>query len=803
MFFVSTPFVWLIIGILWLALTSWCYQRAQRGVSTLVAWGDLLAGGILCLLTVGFFWRTLSGDVYQPADGGDLVSFLYPTYRFAASQLQQWTLPLWNPHLYGGAPFISDIQAGFLYLPNLLLFLLWPEFPYTALQWLTIGHLYWAGLGMYVLLRTWQWRPGYPLARTAALLGALAFQYSDPLLIHLGNLNLIAVLSWLPWCLAAYMRGLTQRNWRWIALAAALFALSTYAGHAQSTFYVALAIALYTLGHAISELGTKRLGEIGWPLGQALVLFYLLAGLWTSPILLPAAELTQFTERSTFTYQDTVAFSLAPTQLIGLLTPSFFGRGPALHWSLWSRVETPYAGVATVVLALAAFLLAPASLRRRLLPWAGIALFSFVTALGIYAVAHGWLTELLPLFGQFRAPARALVLWTFAVAVLAAIGLDSLLQAATGPATEQVGRHPLQAVLKTGAVIGLGVVMSLAYLALLLTQDNETAFLRASVAALALMLATLFWLGTWVIVGMAWHGWLPARWVGVALIGLLFFDLSATGAYTDISPDDPTGGFVQPEIVDFLRAQPELTRIDSLTDINDLWQPDAAALHGLQDVGGIANPLMLADWQALWSALGGRQTALYDMLNVGYVLVRDGTPLPEGKFELALDAAGPLALYRNRTAYPRAWLVHEAQSVDNETQALAALQAATFDPSQQAILLADKPLPILAAATGPEVVTVTHYGSNQIELAVEASAPALLMLSENWYPGWQATVNGVPVDVLRANSALRAIPVPNGIAAVRLRFAPIGWRLGLGLWGVGSCLLVAIWIGSRFSRSSN
>ena len=802
-FFASISFVWLSSGIVWLLLTYWLYQRAQRGQSTLIAWGDLLAGGILFLLTIGFFWRTLSGDVYQPADGGDLVSFLYPTYRFAAAQLQQWTLPLWNPHLYGGAPFISDIQAGFLYLPNLILFLVWPTFPYPVMQWLTIGHLYWAGLGMYVLLRTWQWRPRQSLTRGAALFGALAFQFSDPLLIHLGNLNLIAVLSWLPWCLAAYTRGLNQADHRsrrrWIALAATLFAISTYAGHAQSTFYVALAIALYTVGHAIGEAVEKQLRQSLWPMLQSLGLFYLLGALLTAPILLPAFQLTQFTERSTFTYQDTVAFSLAPTQLIGLLTPSFFGRGPALHWSLWSRVETPYAGVATLILALGACLLIDPATRRRLLPWAGLALFGLVTALGIYAVAHGWLTALVPLFGQFRAPARALVLWTFGVSALAALGLDLL--ATTIP--EQVtaaGRHAWQALLNYGTLILLGLVTPLAYLALLLTQDNETAFLRASLAALALTLVTLFWLGTWAIVAMRGQGWLDARWTGVALVGLLFFDLSATGAYTDISPSDPTGGFAHPEIVAFLHAQPDLTRIDSLTDINDLWQPDAAALHALQDVGGIANPLMLADWQSLWGALGGRQTPLYDMLNVGYVLVRDGTPLPEGKFELALDAAGPLAVYRNLTAYPRAWLVHEIQTAETHAQALATLQTATFDPSQQAVLLAAADLPILAPATGPEVVTITGYGSNRIALTIEASAPALLILSENWYPGWQATVNNVPTDVLQVNGALRAIAVPSGTAAVVLRFAPISWRLGLVGWGLGCCVLVAVWLGGRWPR---
>ncbi|MCX6049016.1 MAG: hypothetical protein NT075_28275 [Chloroflexi bacterium] len=238
---------WFGIVLLWLTVVWLLWQREQSKAKQAGLAGDVLADGILFWLTLGFFWRTISGDVFQPADGGDLVSFLFPTYRFAASQLHQWTIPLWNPHLYGGAPFISDIQAGFLYPPNLLLFLLKPDFDYRMMQWLAIGHLYWAGLGVYVLLRTLRWGEGRAVARPAALFGALAFQFSDPLLIHLGNLNLIAVLSWLPWVLATYHRALTTRNMRWVCLAALLFAIGNYAGHAQSMLYIGLALGVYTL----------------------------------------------------------------------------------------------------------------------------------------------------------------------------------------------------------------------------------------------------------------------------------------------------------------------------------------------------------------------------------------------------------------------------------------------------------------------------------------------------------------------------------------------------------------------------
>ncbi len=270
-----SPLPLLITGLIWLLITLLLLIRpATRSVGQ-----DVTAGGVLFLLTLGFFWRVNSGDVFQPGDGGDLVSFLYPTYRFAAEQLRQWTLPLWNPTLYGGAPFISDIQAGFLYPPNLLLFLSVPDFGYEWMQWLVQGHIYWAGLGTYVLLRTLTFGPDFtdgetarPLSRPAALFGAVAFMFSHPLLIHLGNLNLIAVLSWLPWVLAAFQRSLTapdtRHTLRWAGIAALLFAVGNYAGHAQSTVYVALALIVYTVAVISWRIADSR--HTNLPFSQSL-----------------------------------------------------------------------------------------------------------------------------------------------------------------------------------------------------------------------------------------------------------------------------------------------------------------------------------------------------------------------------------------------------------------------------------------------------------------------------------------------------------------------------------------------------
>ena len=466
-------------------------------------------------------------------------------------------------------------------------------------------------------------------------------------------------------------------------------------------------------------------------------------------------------------------------------------------------METPYAGVATLILAAAALLLASPALRRRLWIWVVIGIVGFTTALGIYAIVHGWLTYLVPLFDQFRAPARALVLWTFAVSVMAAFGVDAVrrqLQPVLTPDAVS-GEHLLHQLMRWGTVGLAGIAVPLIYLALLLTQENETVFLRVSVAALALTLATAFWLCTWALLAMRRAGWLSSLVVASLLIGLLFFDLSATGAYTDISPTAPTGGYEHTALVDFLHSEPTLGRIDTRTDINDLWQPDSATLYGLEDVGGIANPLLLEHWHQLWEALGGRQSQLYDMLHITHVVVRDGTPLPDGKFELVFDAPerwhsiatvmpchGPgwsTIYYRWRRAMPR----------------LSALQAPDFDPRQRAIVQGDQSRSVaLAPAAGAETVKVVHHGTNTLTIAVAATSPGFLVLSELWYPGWRATVNGEIVSVMRTNAALRGLAIPAGESTVELWFTPDSWRAGLLAAIAGWVLLLIIFIFEKSPR---
>ncbi|HEY64163.1 MAG TPA: hypothetical protein G4O02_06285 [Caldilineae bacterium] len=748
---------------LW-GLTRWLEANGRLPVG---ARRDVASAGVIALAVIGFFWRVVSGRAYMPADGGDLASFLYPMYHFAARTLRSGHLPLWNPHLYSGYPLAADPQSGFLYPFNLLVFLLFPRITYPVMEGLSLFHFWWMGMGTYLFLRDLP--PARPLNRWAALAGALAVTFCDPMLTHFGNLNLIAVGSWLPWTMWAFRRSEVRRSWRWIIAAGLLLGIGTLAGHPQMSLFIGLALALDVALRVLLMPrwnGRRALTDLGRLAGVALI-----SGLVAAPVLLPAWQLTHYTTRAAWDYTQTVSYSLSPAQLIGWIVPGFFGRGPQFHWGPWDRVEIGYIGILPLVLAAVAV-----TARRDRITWRllGLAIGSFLVALGIYALPHGWLTWIVPGLSQLRAPARMLLVTDLALAGLAALGLDTLLR------EKPRADAPIRVVWRgTWALVGaLGLLALGLYLALMMRQDADPrVVLHIAVALISAMLslgfaiASALWLAAWRS-GIARRHTLA--WIAVALILL---DLG-NGAYNDISGTEPTKGFDHPALVRFLQSQPGPARIDARTGIEGIWQPSAALVHGLDDVWGVVNPLVLADYERYWEGMRSRSSRLYDVLNVGYVVARKDVELDWDKFELAFDGDPNLNAYRNRRALPRAQVVYQAVAVTDHEQAWVAVHAPDFDPAKQVVVEGGEPLS--AAGTDPTSVTWEQDGPNRVRITAELAMPGYLVISQAWYPGWEARLaTGERLPVLRANYAFQAVPLPPGRHEVTLTFRPLSWWIGL------------------------
>ena len=737
---------------------------------------------VLLLASLAFFWRILFTDTWKPAGGGDLVSFLFPTYRFAAANLSSGFLPLWNPHLYGGAPFLADMQSGLFYPFNLILFLLAPQFPYETLQWMAVLHVFLAGLFMYICLRYLE--PSRPVRVPAALAGAIAYMFSDLFVVHFGNLNLIAVAAWLPLITLLFWRALRTRSLGFAVWAGVVYGISTLEGHLQITLYIGLALVVATAAEAVVA---RRSGR-GWAWScLALIVTAAVAMGLSALVLLPTFEYAGLSPRAALPYQDTARFSLEPGLLGEMVVPALFSsREPSLYWGVWDRVATGYLGIFPLILAGLAVLMRRG---KRAALFASLAVVAFLLALGGASIVHGWAYLLLPGFSQIRAPARAIFMVDFALAALAGLALDLFL----GPLdirARSAFRRVWRGLLWFGAAVIL-IGAAWAYLQIYQAQDGDPIlFWRVSAAgsgvifALLMLAASLAWLAA------RRAGRLRLKVLAWLAVGLIFLDLASVGAYSDLSTKSPTAGFDHPEVISFLQGDPGFFRIDSRTDVWDVWQPSLASLVGLDDVGGVDNPLVVADVARFWSGTGGRSTRLYDLLGVRYLLGSKEVALDWDKFSLAFDGDPDLNVYRNETALPRAFVVHRATAAASHEDAWVQIQQPGFDPSTTVVLEGGRPLDL--QQDGQADVEIVRYEPNALNLRVDSTVDGYLFLSDPFYPGWRAEVDGEEATILRANYAFRAVAVPAGSHSVTMAFRPGSWYAGLGITALTVVVLLIL-----------
>ncbi len=752
---------------------------------------DVAMLGLLALATVAFFWRVVLAGEWMPAGGGDLVSFLYPIHHFAAQALKSGQFPLWNPYLYGGMPFAADIQTALYYPIHLIVWLAVPQVTYRMMLGLAIFHFWLAGAAAYLCFRSRLRRHDAPVtdgwsSRYPALLGALAYMFSDFFVIHFGNLNLIAQAAWLPLIFLFYHRALSERHLQLAIWAGLLLGIAATAGHTQPWLFSVLALLVSTLYHiGVEWHNGKRAGaQPRLPehirarlLPVGLLLLTLLIGMGLAAVaLLPAYELSGWTPRATYDYQRAGEYSLPPAGLIGLFVPSFFGRDPAKHWGPWERVEVGYLGILPLVLAVLGI---GAGIRReRMIGLLSLlAAFSLVAALGAYSALYGYLYQLVPGLAGMRAPARFVFVFDFALAGLAAYGLQLLMQGA--PAARQtLARFTRAAPWILGGLVVIALPLS--YHALITSQDKDAViFARTAAATNGLVFFIGLLVAASVLLYALQRGWIRPAIFGVLGVALTFFDLASLGSNLDVAKQDPSATFHHPGIIAFLQSDRSLYRIDTRTNIWHLWQPDTPLLHHVQDVSGVVNPLILADYARFLEGIPSRSSRLYDALNVKYVIAARDVVLDWQKFAPVFAGDNQLAVFLNRTALPRAWVVHRARSVPDQAAAWSAVHAPEFDPAQEVIVEGGPELH--GTAPRPADIRLDQYALNGLQLRVDMPAEGYLVLSENWYPGWHARVDGKPQTIWRANYAFRALHLTAGLHHVELDYAPWSWTLGLTL----------------------
>lgn len=497
-------------------------------------WAPAVGLGLLLL----FFWKLAFTNLIFA--GGDTFLYFYPYWEYRARILLTGQLPLWNPYLFMGAPFLANSQAGGLYPLN------WPLIFFAAPVAVKVSillHLLIAGGGAYGFARR-----ALRQAPLAALLAAVLFALGGYLTSQVEHVNQLQGLAWFPWLLWTIQAAGRGRGGLACWLPPALIlALQLLAGHTQSTFISLVGVGLYVgvewlrIAWADRPPGrraalahfTRRLVGGGLPLAGVLLLA---AGLAAAQ-LLPMLELSRESLRSGgLDWREAVSFSVSPLWLGRALLPGY---------------TRPMFSEFTAYVGLVGLGLAWGGIQRKAhrLALLVLVLVGLTFALGAYNPLYSLLAYWPP-FNLFRVPARWLFLFAFGAAMLAGFGLERLVLEGLRPGTAIPRRLGdwLWRLLPLG--FGLGLV-GLTFLSARLTLPGETGPVGfPTVKDLAGWLAPLAGLGilTWVR--------LPARlrqWGAFFLVVGELFGASQVLSYNQLTTPEAYAS-VRPAMTQFLAA---------------------------------------------------------------------------------------------------------------------------------------------------------------------------------------------------------------------------------------------------------
>jgi len=270
------------------------------------------------------------------------------------------------------------------------------------------------------------------------------------------------------------------------------------------------------------------------------------------------------------------------------------------------------------------------------------------------------------------------------------------------------------------------------------------------------------------------------RWIAPALVTLAALDLLITNWDNNWPADRPVVPVMErsPHVLAALHAEQRREPMRFVVDQpQEFFPPNESFRTGLESVDGYLNFKLKRTYELLNSGDFWRQWQLFNVREIvsRRDLARDGVAeVPDAR-------DGPVRLFKMEYPLPRAHLVWQATVAGSPQTALKATLDPAFDPGTAAVL--ERPLAsqLAASASGTEKVAVDVVSPEEVRIAVTAPADGLLVISEPYYPGWTAAIDGRPASIERADYAFEAVPVPAGEHQVLLKYEPASFRIGAAI----------------------
>jgi hypothetical protein len=761
------------------------------GFDSMKGWKRGIAAAVILVAVLAILVPELVflDDVFIAPDTKAPMSFR----TVGRASLEEGTYPLWNPYIFCGMPSFSSLAyTPYVYPVAFLTHLLYTYAGFPAMTWLLLHYLL-AGVGMYLLARSFGVRPSISL-----MAGALFMIMPNYIAAGAnGHGSQAGAVAWMPLALLFARRVLGGRDRiSSAALLAIVLGMQMLRGHIQISYYTFLLIGLYYVFETAGNLREGRGREAAAGTALLAASFVLAVGI-AAVLVFPVRDYAHWSIRGGsgggLDYDYATGWSLAPKEIITFLFPWSFGFGKATYWGSMPFTDYPnYIGQVTALFALIGALIVKGRAKWFLLTAAVLAvLISFGRH---FPLLYGPMFRFMPWFDKFRVPVMVLIVQQLTMVVLAAMGIEELLRRAEngslpgylGPSRVRwvlvACAAALLIVLAAGGSIRSGISADAAVRA---RVKGDWATFAAGRYASDLARTFTFLLMTVGAIFLAARGRTKSGLIigAVALIGiadLMTVDQSVvrpektwrSSSYRLIKPLSEKEGLTRPtETIEWLSGREGYFRVFPVPAARPggwshnvfPFSDNSYMMAGVFSLGGY-HAAKLKNYQDVMDAMfgvfngGGMPLPVLDMLNARYFhsmfpLFREDSPFP-----LVFQAENSY-VYENPYALPRVYMT-DGFRVMGHSEALAEMSRQDFDPASVTLLEKEpRIVPVSAEGSSAEIVS---FGLNSIGIKAHVERPCIMVLSEIYYPDWIATVGKEEREILTANYCLRAIPLEAG-----------------------------------------
>jgi len=728
----------------------------------------ILTSAILIALILIF-----TGIIWAPADtfigGIDVYGSHYWNSVFVQDTIRAGIIPLWNPYYYSGHPFLAN-PSTFVFYPATILYVLMPLPWAFALD--TLIHLFIASLGMFYFVRL------ITGSHKAGLASAIVFGLNGYFIdrIFAGHIALIHSAALIPWVFFFIEKALLTKNKGWFVMSGLALAMQVLGGDPHINFYTALFSSLYFLLRLLVDLKPFQPVVLLKTCGY-FVLFPFTAFCVSAIQILPSIELAALSERAQNTYDFATFMSFSPGQFFSFLIPRASSPTFNTNWEFGC-----YMGILALVVAGIGGLFYQ---NRKYVLCYGVLLAVVLTfMLGSFTPLYYLYYKYLPFIATFRIPARAVVMLDFILSIFVGFGIHYLHE--SGLKLERYGISMLLAIILT-------VCMYVGIVTFKIPLTSKELVTAISIFALTVVLLSLTF---------AMKNRTPVIWL---IIATLFVDLYIV--YSDSVPRLNSDALLQKQSYEqVFQKDASLYRVNVPGYRGEFYGfPSRGMKHQYYGINGSA-PIILKDYFNF----------IYNMADVPKPEMLRHTFSPEifspgiafssrilGLKYAIVEAPDGYKMLAADNYQPRAMILRDMIFTPSYQDHLQILKNPVFDP-QKKVLLEDSARGAVEhiAQTDSMVqgwVDIEHYSPNRLLIRAEAPAGGILLLSELYYPGWKAYVDGTSVPILRADYLLRAIPLGPGKHSIEVVYRPISFLVGSGISLFALLILLFLWIAKRYT----